>query len=133
MNDVADFDAAERAIHQRTTLSFTAAREAGLAGRFETRDVAGLLLAVTTSPALGFLNSVAGVTASSVRASEALDAFAAVGAPTPSIVTAPSSPLIVREALQHGFSLSRKETTGLRPSVVSFGGAGWPGRRLVGP
>lgn len=110
MNDVADFDAAERAIHQRTALSFTAARAAGLAGRFETREVAGLLLAVTTSPALGFLNSVAGVTASSVRAlPEALDAFAAVGAPNPSIVTAPSSPPIVREDLQNmGFHSAGK-------------------------
>ncbi len=95
-----DLHAAERALHERAEPSFDAARRAGSPGLFETREVDGLFVVLTTSPGLGFLNSITGVTSSLLDALPgALAFFAEANASGPSISTAPWSPGSVPQRL----------------------------------
>ena len=63
---------AERALHRRTALACGAAEHAGVPGRFRVWERAGVLAAVATDPALGFLATVSGVTRETVPAAIAL-------------------------------------------------------------
>lgn len=82
-----DLALGERAVHRRGRLAFGAATAGGLPGRFEVFELGGLQALLTTSPELGFLNSVTGVNARSLAAlPEVLAAFAAAGAPIPAVV-----------------------------------------------
>lgn len=79
---------AEHGLHDRARLAFSAARAAALPGCFLTVETAGLRALVTTSPGLGFLNSVTGVTEASIEElPDVLSAFTAAGAPPPSLTT----------------------------------------------
>jgi hypothetical protein len=79
-----DLRTAERCLHDRSGAAFAAAAEAGLPGRFRVFEQDGLLALLTTSPALGFLNSVSGLTSESLGALPGvLAVFAAAGAPLP--------------------------------------------------
>jgi hypothetical protein len=55
-------------MHDRSRVAFTAAARAGLPGRFCAFEHKGLLALLTTSPGLGFLNSVSGLTEESLGA-----------------------------------------------------------------
>ena len=68
--------AAERALHCRTALACAAAADAGLPGRFRTWEQEGLMMALATDPALGFLCTVTGISPTTVPA-----AIDLVGAP----------------------------------------------------
>ncbi len=79
---------AEHGLHDRARLAFSAARAAALPGCFLTVETAGLRALVTTSPELGFLNSVTGVTEASIEElPDVLSAFTAADAPAPSLTT----------------------------------------------
>jgi hypothetical protein len=83
-----DLRTAERCLHDRSGAAFAAAAEAGLPGRFRVFEQDGLLALLTTSPALGFLNSVSGLTSESLGALPGvLAVFAAAGAPLPQLAT----------------------------------------------
>lgn len=49
---------AQRALHDRTRSAFAAARASGIDGHFHVSTSPGLLVALTTAPGLGFLNTV---------------------------------------------------------------------------
>jgi GNAT superfamily N-acetyltransferase len=84
-----ELSAIERALHDRSRLAFAAATEAGLPGEFRAFELGGLLVLLTTSPGLGFLGSVSGLTPQSLGALPAvLELFAAAGVPPPSVVPA---------------------------------------------
>lgn len=88
MNERVDLETAELCLHDRGRLAFAAAAVAGLPGEFRALESAALLALITTSPALSFLNSVTGVAEDSVEAlPDVLETFAAVGAPSPSLIT----------------------------------------------
>jgi hypothetical protein len=83
-----DLCTAERCLHARSGAAFAAAAEAGLPGRFRAFEHDGLLALLTTSPGLGFLNSVCGLTSESLGALPGvLAVFAAAGAPLPRLAT----------------------------------------------
>jgi hypothetical protein len=63
-----DLRRAERRLHDRSRLAFAAAAAAGQPGRFHAFERSGLLALLTTSPGLGFLNSVSGLTEESMDA-----------------------------------------------------------------
>lgn len=82
-----DLALGERAVYCRGRLAFGAATAGGLPGRFEAFELEDLQALLTTSPELGFLNSVTGVNARSLAAlPEVLAVFAAAGAPIPAVV-----------------------------------------------
>jgi GNAT superfamily N-acetyltransferase len=59
---------AERALHRRMRLAFTAAAAAGVPGRFRAWEEDGLLACRASDPALRHLSTVSGVTADNVAA-----------------------------------------------------------------
>jgi hypothetical protein len=90
-----DLRVAERRLHDRSRVAFAAAAAAGQPGRFQAFERSGLLALVTTSPGLGFLNSVSGLTEESMDALPAvLAVFTAARVSSPSLVAdEPSSAL----------------------------------------
>jgi hypothetical protein len=83
-----DLRTAERCLHDRSSAAFAAAAGAGLPGRFRAFEHDRLLALLTTSPGLGFLNSVCGLTSESLDALPGvLAVFAAAGAPLPRLAT----------------------------------------------
>ncbi len=63
-----DVSRAERALHRRMSSACEAAVRAGVPGRFQAWDEAGLLTVLATDPALGFLSTVSGVARETVAA-----------------------------------------------------------------
>jgi hypothetical protein len=86
-----DLRDAEQRLHDRSRVAFAAAAAAGQPGRFAAFEHSGLLVLLTTSPNLGFLNSVSGLTEDSM---EALPAVLAVftAARVPSLSLAADEP-----------------------------------------
>ena len=83
-----DLRTAERCLHDRSSAAFAAAAGAGLPGRFRAFEHDRLLALLTTSPGLGFLNSVCGLTSESLDALPGvLAVFSAAGAPLPRLAT----------------------------------------------
>jgi GNAT superfamily N-acetyltransferase len=83
-----DLHVGERCLHDRSRAAFAAAARAGQPGRFHAFERSGLLALLTTSPGLGFLNSVSGLTEESMAALPAVIAvFAAAGVPSWSVAT----------------------------------------------
>src|ERR1700684_1132207 len=83
-----DLHTAERSLHDRSGTAFAAAAGAGLPGQVRSFEHDGLLALLTTSPDLGFLNSVCGLTSESLDAlPSVLAIFAAAGAPLPQLAT----------------------------------------------
>lgn len=81
-------ETAELCLHTRGRLAFAAAAAAGLPGEFRAVKSAALLALITTSPALSFLCSVTGVREDSVEElAELLETYAALDAPSPSVIT----------------------------------------------
>jgi hypothetical protein len=66
--DKMDLRVAEQRLHDRSRVAFAAAAAAGQPGRFHAFERGGLLALLTTSPGLGFLNSVSGLTQESMNA-----------------------------------------------------------------
>jgi GNAT superfamily N-acetyltransferase len=86
--EAVDLRTAEQCLHDRSGAAFAAAAAAGLPGRFRAFERDGLLALLTTSPGLGFLNSVCGLTSESLDALPGvLAVFAAAGAPLPRLAT----------------------------------------------
>jgi hypothetical protein len=101
-----DLRTAERCLHDRSGAAFAAAAEAGLPGRFRAFEHDGLLALLTTSPGLGFLNSVCGLTSESLDALPGVLAiFAAAGAPLPRLATA--GPAVAGRLRRLGFVLAK--------------------------
>lgn len=114
MNERVDLETAELCLHDRGRLAFAAAATAGLPGDFRAFESAALLASMTTSPALSFLNSVTGVAEDSVEAlPEVLETFAAVGAPSPSLITGHPTALLRDQLHRLGFA-----PAGRRPLAV---------------
>jgi len=83
-----DLRTAERCLHDRSSAAFAAGAEAGLPGQFRAFERDGLLALLATSPGLGFLNSVCGLTSESLDALPGvLAVFSAAGAPLPRLAT----------------------------------------------
>lgn len=83
-----DLRTAELCMHDRSRVAFAAASRAGLPGRFCAFEHKGLLALLTTSPGLGFLNSVSGLTEESLGALPGVIAvFATANAPALSLAT----------------------------------------------
>jgi hypothetical protein len=80
-----DLRTAERCLHDRSGAAFAAAAGAGLPGQFRAFEHDGLLALLTTSPGLGFLNSVCGQSLDALP--DVLAVFTAAGAPLPRLAT----------------------------------------------
>lgn len=109
-----DLETAEPCLHDRGHLAFAAAAVAGLPGEFRAFQSATLLALITTSPALDFLNSVTGVAEDSVEElPDVLETFAAVGAPSPSLITGHPTAMLGDQLHHLGFA-----PAGRRPLAV---------------
>jgi Acetyltransferase (GNAT) domain len=112
-----DLHTAERCLHDRSSAAFAAAADAGLPGRFRAFEHDGLLALLTTSPGLGFLNSVCGLTSESLHALPGvLAVFSAAGAPLPRLAT--DGPALAGRLRQLGFGQAKARpvaTTDLPP------------------
>lgn len=104
-----DLETAELCLHDRGRLAFAAAAVAGLPGEFRTLKSSALLALITTSPALSFLNSVTGVAEGSVEElPDVLETFAAVGAPSPFLITGHPTAMLADRLHRLGFAPARR-------------------------
>jgi hypothetical protein len=95
---------AEEAVHARARIAFDAARAAGLPGQFRAFEISGLRALLTSSPGLGFLNSVTGVTEESTSAlASVLDVFRRY-ASGPTLVTGSVSRGLEEQLRSYGFA-----------------------------
>jgi GNAT superfamily N-acetyltransferase len=109
-----NISAAEQCLHDRGRLAFAAAAAAGLPGQFRAFQFEGMLVLLTTSPGLDFLNSVSGVTKRSLDAvPDVLTTFASAGAPPPALTSVEPARALNEQLRSLGFTPSEP-----RPAAV---------------
>jgi hypothetical protein len=92
-------------VHDRAALAFDGARTAGLPGRYFVCERAGLRAVLTTTPEMGYLNAVSGVSTETVAGvPEMLEIFDSIGAELPSLVVARSDATVHEQLRDWGFA-----------------------------
>lgn len=94
----------EQCLHDRAALAFTAARIAGLPGKFLTFQTKGLLATLATTPGLDFRTCIRGVTTATVDGlTEVLQIWDELAAPMPPLTTPHPDPAVDERLRSLGF------------------------------
>jgi GNAT superfamily N-acetyltransferase len=130
-----DLPSATQCVHERSRMAFAAAVRAGLAGEFRVFERDGLLVQLTTSPGLGFLSAVTGLTADSLAVLPGVLAECrAGGAPMPAVVIPPADARAAEDLRRLGFDLAGQRVLGImslatRDAAAPVGQS--PGHRIT--